>query len=167
MLYNKHNFHRNTFCEFQEVAISAVDGLKMQYKSKSGSSYYFTEKGVFRLSNHWGRAANCRWRLLPISKSKTNNTIAKMGYANWTDFYPNNDNENLFYIEVNWATNEVLFHHKNNPKYNDERLRNAAETTKVIQKIKKILLNDNWAKYYEFSNLETFKRDFVKELLKK
>ena len=61
--YNKTNFHKHTFCIFHEVDFDVVKELKPNYTSKSGSSYYFVESGVYRFSNHWGRAANCKWRL--------------------------------------------------------------------------------------------------------
>ena len=68
--YHKNNFHSHTFCEF--VAVESLPKIfsTPNYKSKSGSSYFFTEEGVYRSSNHWGRAANCRWRLIAISNAK-------------------------------------------------------------------------------------------------
>lgn len=179
--YNKHNFHKHTFCEFQEVNASELENLKLNYKSKSGSSYCFTEKGVYRISNHWGRAANCRWRLKPITKInpeaseqnqlqnsslKVNNSTAKIGYANWTDFYPNNDKDKLFYIEVNWEINEVLFQHKNNPNFQEYfRLRDALATAKRIQIIREVLLETNWSKYLTFTDLEALRKEILTLLL--
>ena len=97
--YNKSNFHKHTFCEFTEVEASTIPTIEWQYKSKSGSGYCFTAEGVYRSSNHWGRAANCRWRLISSTKviSKINNSQNRIGYAKWTDFYQNNEIENIFY----------------------------------------------------------------------
>ena len=72
--YNKTNFHKHTFCIFKEVDFETIQNLKPNYKSKSGSSYFFTDQGVYRLSNHWGRAANCKWRLEISSKSQITNS---------------------------------------------------------------------------------------------
>ena len=100
--YNKTNFHKHTFCEFIEVDTNAIPNIEWHYKSKSGSGYCFTEQGVYRISNHWGRAANCRWRLISSassntsSRAKINNSQHRIGYAKWTDFYPNNETEKLF-----------------------------------------------------------------------
>ena len=33
------------------------------YISKSGSIYWYTEKYLYRLSNHWGQVASCEWIL--------------------------------------------------------------------------------------------------------
>ncbi|MCG2612336.1 hypothetical protein LZZ90_12545 [Flavobacterium sp. SM15] len=163
-IYNKFNFHKHTFCVFKEVDELKIEALKPNHNSKSGSVYYFTEEGVYRVSNHWGRAANCRWRL--DSDSKNVNQRTKVGYANWTDFYPNNEQENLFYIEVNWQINEVSFQHKNNPKYQGkEMLRNASETSKVIKTINELLTTDNWAKYLDFDDLDVLRKEIVTLLI--
>ncbi|WP_264550296.1 hypothetical protein [Flavobacterium sp. N2820] len=162
--YNKTNFHKHTFCEFVEVDATAILTIDWQYKSKSGSSYCFTDEGVYRSSNHWGRAANCRWRL--ISEIKNPNQKERVGYAKWTDFYPNNETENFFYVEVNFETKEVTFQHKNNPKYDGKAvLRNAAETAKVIRQIKEILESDAWAKYLDYDDLEVLRKEIITDYL--
>jgi hypothetical protein len=65
------------------------------FKSKSGSLYYFTDKGVYRYSNHWGRVANCRWKISGVEAYKNQNYY--VGYANWLDFYSLNTSEKNFY----------------------------------------------------------------------
>ena len=163
--YNKTNFHKHTFCEFVEVDATTILNIDWQYKSKSGSSYCFTDEGVYRSSNHWGRAANCRWRL--ISEIKNPNQKERVGYAKWTDFYPNNETENFFYVEVNFETKEVTFQHKNNPKYDGKAvLRNAAETAKVIRQIKEILESDAWTKYLDYDDLEVLRKEICLKLVK-
>ncbi|MEW5677147.1 hypothetical protein ABGT15_12610 [Flavobacterium enshiense] len=162
--YNKFNFHKHTFCVFKEVPVIDIEHLKLNHKSNSGSTYYFTEAGVYRVSNHWGRAANCRWRLQ--SDSKLVNQRVKVGYANWTDFYPNNEQENLFYVEVNWETNEVTFQHKFNPNYNGKaQLRNASETAKTIRTLNEVLATDNWAKYLNFNDINELRKEIVQQLV--
>ncbi|VXC39666.1 conserved hypothetical protein [Flavobacterium sp. 9AF] len=165
MIYNRHNFHKYTFCEFQEVTEKEMANLSMSYKSKSGSSYYFTEKGVYRKSNHWGRAANCRWRLKSNDK-KVNNFEPKIGYANWVDFYPNNDKDKLFYIEINWLTNEVSFQHKNHPNYHPHWIiRDALATAKRIQVVKEVLTEENWSKHLIFDDLNELRKHIIDKLL--
>jgi hypothetical protein len=163
-MYNKNNFHKYTFCEFIEIEPSKISKIKTSYKSKSGSEYCFTDEGVYRISNHWGRAANCRWRL--ISEIKNPNQKERIGYAKWTDFYPNNETENFFYVEVNFDTKEVTFQHKNNPNYHGKAvLRNASETAKVIRQIKEILESDTWAKYLDVEDLEQLRREIILKLI--
>lgn len=163
MVYNRSNFHKHTFCLFQQVDFSVLADVKLGYKSNSGSEYYFTEIGVYRKSNHWGRAANCRWRLLVNSEYKNQTEI--VGFARWTDFYPNNETEKLFYIELNEATNEVNFNHKNHPNYNHQVVRNASETAKRIKEIKEVLLSNSWAKYLIFDDFEEIKSKMLSELV--
>lgn len=165
-VYNKTNFFKHTFCIFTEVKPDAIQGMDFHYNSKSGSAYHFTTEGVFRTSDHWGRAANCRWRLVPLQQGKTNNAIAKTGYAKWTDFYPNNETELLFYIDWNPITNAINFQHKSNPEYTGKAIvRNAAETSKRIQQLKKLLENDDWAKYLVYDDFETLRMIIITELI--
>lgn len=162
--YNKTNFHKHTFCIYKEVFAAEVNGLKLGYTSKSGSSYYFTDNGLYRVSNHWGRAANCRWRLLPLSLDSASRM--KVGYANWTDFYPNNEHENLFYIEVDFDAKEVSFQHKASPKYDGKsQIRNAAETARVIRQINEVITTENWAKYLKFDSINDLRKEVIERLI--
>lgn len=162
--YNRNNFYKYTFCEFTEVEFT--NELEIHHKSKSGSQYSFTKEGVYRISNHWGRASNCRWRLISSSNSKINNSQHRIGFAKWSDFYPNNETENLFYIVVNFENKEVIFQHKNNPKFEGNLvLRNASETAKIIRQIKDLLENDIWAKYLNFKDIEEVRRATIQKLI--
>ena len=162
--YNKTNFHKHTFCEFTQVDSASIPNIDWHYKSKSGSGYSFADEGVYRISNHWGRAANCRWRL--ISETKNPNQKERIGYAKWTDFYPNNETENFFYVEVNFDTKEVTFQHKFNHNCDGKSvLRNASETAKVIRQIKEILESDFWAKYLDFEDLEELRKEIITKLI--
>lgn len=167
--YHKHNFHKHTFCVFKEVSIEVTKDLNPNYSSKSGSKYYFLEEGLYRVSNHWGRASNCRWKLEASSVDVDGNlkrVQTKVGYAKWTDFYPNNEHENLFYIAVNFETKSVDFYHKNNPAYDGKSIcRNAAETSKRIKICKEVLLEERWANYLHFNTIESLKKEIISELL--
>ncbi|TDE01951.1 hypothetical protein [Flavobacterium hiemivividum] len=155
---------KNTFCVFQEVVLSSLEGLKVQYESKSGSSYYYTKVGIYRLSNHWGRLANSKWRLEamePESESKT-----KLGFAPWTHFYPDNAEEELYYLEMNYSKNTVNYQHKNNPDYNGKAiLRTSFETTKKIKQIRNLLNLTSWAKYFEYEDLDLLRKEIIEELI--
>lgn len=160
-MYHQYNFHKHTFCLFQQVDHSIVANLKLGYKSCSGSEYFFTEMGVYRKSNHWGRAANCRWRLITNTEYKNQTEI--IGFAKWTQFYSNNETEKLFYIDLN--DNEISFNHKDSDKYNGQFLRNAAQTSKRIKEIKVILQTETWAKYLNFNNYEELKLKILSDLI--
>lgn len=162
--YNKLNFHSYTFCIWKEVRFAEISDLKINYKSQSGSEYIFTTQGLYRISNHWGRVANCHWRLIPLAQYKNQNTI--VGFANWTDFYSNDDTSKLFFIKVNFETQDVNFYHKLSADTQEKViLRNAKETAKTIQTIKKVLTETDWAKYLQFQDLEALRKEIVNELV--
>lgn len=161
--YNKTNFHKHTFCVFQEVTFESINDLKPNFISKSGSSYYFTEKGVYRHSNHWGRAANCKWRLVSNGISKDR---SKVGYANWCDFYSDNDQEKLYFIEVDYNNQSAQFNHYKSDKFTkDKVLRTAAETTKLIKQIRVLLEETAWAKYLKHESIEVLRKEIIEQLI--
>ncbi|MES2410012.1 MAG: hypothetical protein V4535_01070 [Bacteroidota bacterium] len=162
--YTKLSFHSHTFCIWKEIPFVEIRDLKINYKSQSGSEYIFTPEGLYRISNHWGRVANCHWRLIPLAQFKSQNTI--VGFANWTDFHSNDDTSKLFFIKVNFETNEVNFYHKLSLEDQEKIvLRNAKETAKTIQTIKQVLTEINWAKYLQYDDLEVLRKNVVSELV--
>jgi len=163
--YNKHNFHSHTFCIWNEVTLEEIKGLKISYTSQSGSKYIFKNDGLYRISNHWGRVANCHWRLIPLSEFKNQNTT--VAFAKWTDFYSNDDLSKLFYIQVDFETHEINFYHKESlekeslEKESDVILRNAKDTAKIIRKVKEIISETDWAKYLKYDNIEKLRKEII------
>lgn len=142
--YNQTNFFKHTFCEFTQVN-DFVFPENTHYKSKSDSVYFYTDEGVYRKSNHWGRVANCRWRLLSNKKIKSQNFYT--GFAKWSDFYPLNETEKQFYITVDFETNSVNFYHKATKESAFLFFAEAAQ--KKVEQIRKLLSDDKWTKYFE------------------
>ncbi len=143
--------------------MDVITQLKPNFKSKSGSSYYFTEVGVYRLSNHWGRAANCKWRLASDSK---NNNRTKLGFANWNEFYPDNDFEKLYFIEVNYETQTLNYYHKQNENFtSDKVLRTASETTKRIKQIRTLFEETAWTKHLKIENSDVVRNEIIQKLI--
>lgn len=162
--YARHNFHSHTFCIWTEVPFAAISEMKVNYTSQSGSQYIFTEDGLYRISNHWGRVANCHWRLIPLAEFKNQHTT--VAYANWSDFYSNDDTSKLFYIKVDWQTKEVNFYHKHTADSNEKVvLRNAKEIAKTIRTIKEVITQQDWAKYLEYDDLDILREKVVSELV--
>ncbi|WP_035677956.1 hypothetical protein [Flavobacterium limnosediminis] len=159
----KINSFKNTFCIFKEVPLSETENLEQQFKSESGSAYFYTEEGMYRLSNHWGRLANSKWRLLlmnPATESKI-----KLGFAKWEDFYPDNASEKLYYIEADFENHTANYYHKNGPDYNGTTLlRTTAETRKRLKNIRNILTLTQWAKHYN-QDIEVLRKRIVTELI--
>ena len=156
------NSFKKTFCVFNEVDLTCIEGLKYDYSSESGSQYFYTEKGMYRLSNHWGRLANSKWRLIDkgISISKF-----KVGFAVWDSFYPDNDYERLYYLDWDKSSNEVLYQHKMNPYYDGKAfLRTSNETQKRLKNGRNILELSNWAKYFD-ENIDQLREKIINDLI--
>jgi len=147
--YNQTNFFKHTFCEFQQV-----DDFEFpentNYKSKSESEYFYADEGVYRKSNHWGRVANCRWKL--IAKKNYKNQQIVIGFAKWLDFYPINSNEKNFYIEVNFEQNTAQLRPKK--EKNIGYLFTFSEAQKKKKQIYHLLNDNKWAKYFDLEIAE-------------
>ncbi len=158
------NSFKNTFCVFQEVLSDKIENLKIQYDSKSGSKYFYTEKGMYRLSNHWGRLANSKWRLEPL-EPETESKF-KIGFAAWDSFYPDNAEDELYYLEANYVSYTVNYQHKNNPNYDNKAiLRTSFETTKRIKQIRNLFTLTSWAKYFDYDDIDDLRKTIVIQLI--
>ena len=146
------------------MPIESINGLKVQYDSKAGSKYYYTKYGMYRLSNHWGRLANSKWRLEPLEPE----TISKfkVGFASWSDFYPDNAEEELYYLEANFIKKTVNYQHKNNPLHDKKAiLRTSIETTKRIKQIRNLFTLTSWAKYFDYEDIDDLREKIIEELI--
>ena len=156
--YHRYNFFKHTFCIFieqQNLPLGAPD-----YTSKNGSTYYFTPDGVYRESNHWGRAANCRW---PLQGKAHHSQKRSVGFARWEDFYPNDEDQLIFYIEK--TDKGYRYNHKNNPRYDGKAvLRSASATQKILKQIKEIEANPSWMNYFKEST-EELQKYFIDQLI--
>jgi len=158
------NSFKNTFCVFHEVLPDKIKNLEMQYDSKSGSKYYYTKEGMYRLSNHWGRLANSKWRLEPLEPNT--DSKYKIGFAAWNEFYPDNAEEELYYLEVDYIKKTVNYQHKNNPAYDQKAiLRTSFETTKKIKQIRNLFALTSWAKYFEEEDIEALRKKIIEQLI--
>lgn len=158
------DYFKNTFCIFNEVPLSAIANKEPDFKSDSGSRYYYTREGMFRLSNHWGRLANSKWRL--IAKETTSSEKIKLGYAKWEAFFPDNDLEKLYYITADFENHTAEYYHKNRLDYNGKAIiRTYKETQKRLKNIRNLLILTNWAKQYSQQDIEELRRKIITELI--
>lgn len=155
---------KNTFCVFEEVLPERIKGMPVQYDSGSGSKYYYTTQGMYRLSNHWGRLANSKWRLEPLEPATPSKY--KIGFASWDRFYPDNAEEEIYYIEANYEKKTVNYQHRNNPEYDSKAiLRTSFATSKRIKQIRNLFELSSWAKYFEYDDLDILRRKIIEELI--
>lgn len=58
------DFHLSTFANFKKISRKEVPNREADFKSRSGSKYWYEADFVIRQSNHWGRTiASCNWLL--------------------------------------------------------------------------------------------------------
>lgn len=143
--YNPSNFFKHTFCEFKEVTDFSFPDNKY-FKSKSDSKYHYTKEGVYRKSNHWGRVANCRWKLITINRYKNQKEVT--GFAKWTDFIAIQSLEKQFTITVDYITNKAKIVLKD--KETKAKLFNYSEAHQKLKEINNLLKNDRWTSYYKY-----------------
>ena len=157
--YNSTNFFKYTFCEFQQV-----DDFKFpedtNYRSKSESIYYYTNEGVYRKSNHWGRVANCRWKLITNGNYKNQEIV--IGYAKWSQFYPINSSEKIFFIFLNFELKTAKIQVE--IKKSQHRLFTFSEAQKKNKQIIHLLNDDKWAKYYD-GDVEVLREKIILKLI--
>ncbi len=154
---------KNTFCVFHEVTLGEIENLQVSYKSDGGSTYYYTEKGMFRLSNHWGRLANSKWRL--VANESILVAKFKLGFAMWDSFFPDNNEEKLYFLEYDSKTKTINYQHKNAKHFDGKAiLRTTFETAKRIKQARNILTLSSWSKYYK-TDIETLRNEIITELI--
>lgn len=163
--YNvKPNSFKNTFCVFKEVNPDELEGKEYSYVSKSGSSYYFTKTGMYRYSNHWGRLANSKWRLEPMVPETASKF--KIGFAFWTEFYPDNAVDELYYIEADYKNNTVNYQHRKNPEYDKKAiLRTSLDTAKRIKQIRNLQQLTAWARYFDNDDIDDLRQKIINQLI--
>lgn len=135
MPFNRNNFHKRTFCIFRSAA---TPNRLPDHTSKSGSQYWFGQDGVFRNSNHWGRAAKCKWKLIG---SPTPGTRTKCGFALWTDFSADDEVQKLYFIRIEHRKPDYF--HKNADFFSNDFLRTSGDTTKRLRQIRQFLENSD------------------------
>ena len=162
--YHKQNFFKNTYCVFKTIDSQLLKDKRPDYTSRSGSQYFYTDEGVYRISSHWGRAATCRWRLQTDDINFKNGT--KVGFAKWTDFYKDNELEKLYFIKKSEFTKKYEYFHKNEPSYTSAYiLRTAGDTRKVLRQLKTVTTETKWAKYIPHDNLEDLRAYIINGLI--
>lgn len=160
--YDQHNFFKHTYCEFERRSIAEINDTWKYHQSKSGSQYHYTSAGVYRYSNHWGRVANCRWKIKGVTNYK--NQEYYLGYASWNDFYPLNDIDKVFYIKVDLDTHEAQIHRNLQDEHGEALLMRFSFAQQRLRHIKHLLKDTRWAMYYE-EDIASLRKKLVHEMI--
>src|SRR5690606_7329907 len=78
------DYHLSTYANFEYVDFDTKEYEKIskklksnpQYKSPSGSVYYFDGEYLYRESNHWGVISSCFWQIQNLPKTRFNSIDA-------------------------------------------------------------------------------------------
>ena len=130
------------------------------YKSKSDSYYFYTEEGVYRKSNHWGRVANCRWKLISNENYKNQKTV--IGFAKWSDFYPINSSEKIFSIKVDFELKTARI--QVNQETKGIQNFTFTDAQKKVKQIHHLFKNNQWADYFE-EEIENLRKKIINDLI--
>lgn len=136
--------------------------MKAHFQSKSGSYYYYTEEGVFRYSNHWGRVANCRWKIKGIEGYK--NQKYYVGFANWSDFYPLNDTDKVFYLTVDFENEQVKISRIKKENDTELFLMTSEMAHQKLKSAQTVFKDTKWMKYLN-GDLKTIQKKVIDELI--
>ena len=160
--YNKLNFHKHTYCEFEMMDVDFFNQNSIHYKSKSGSMYFYSDEGVYRHSNHWGRVANCRWKINGVENYKNQNYYT--GYTNWNEFYALNSTEKDFFVNVNFEDESVKILKDRSQLNQDNYLMSLNFALKRTREIKKLFKDVKWAAYFSV-NVGEIRKELIALLL--
>ena len=130
------NFKRFKTLNFQKKRIIRVNLI---------ASISILDTGVYRKSNHWGRVANCRWKLNSNGNYKNQENV--IGFAKWTNFYPLNESEKSFYIEVDFDSKICKIQPKKEQYSN--HLFTYSEAQKRLKNIYHLFKENKWANYFD------------------
>lgn len=162
MKFHKFNFFRYTYCEFESQSIDFFKDKSAHYQSKSGSLYFYTDAGVFRYSNHWGRVANCRWKIKGNETYKSQNYY--VGFAKWNDFYPLNNTDKVFYLEVDFLLKQAKVKRLKNKVKKEVFLMTSTLAHQRLKQIQTLFNEYKWAKYFE-EDIEVLRKILITNLI--
>ncbi|WNW01942.1 hypothetical protein RRF68_00585 [Tenacibaculum sp. HL-MS23] len=162
MKFHKYNFFRYTYCEFESRSIDFFKDKSAHYQSKSGSLYFYADEGVYRYSNHWGRVANCRWKIKEVEEYKSQNYY--VGFANWSDFYLLNNTDKVFYLEVNFKTKQVKIKRLKEEENKIVFLMTSEFAHQRLKQIQILFKEYKWAAYYE-DDIDDLREILINDLI--
>lgn len=163
MKFHKFNFFKHTYCEFESKTLTFFEGKSAHYQSKSGSLYFYTKEGVHRYSNHWGRVANCRWKIKGIESYKSQDYY--VGFANWSDFYALNNNDKVFYLKVNYTTKQAKIERLSKEvATNDCFLMTSEFAHQRLKQVQNLFKEYKWAVYFE-QDIEELRKLLITNLI--
>lgn len=91
------NFHDATRAVFQQTLLENIPQRPADFISASGSRYWKTTRGVYRLSDHWGLGIrSCDWYLRTFSGEKGDGLA--VGFCAWENFHRDDKGDVHYYM---------------------------------------------------------------------
>ena len=162
-VYHKFNFFKYTYCEFESQSLDFFKDKSAHYQSKSGSLYFYTNEGVYRYSNHWGRVANCRWKIKNIEDYKSQNYY--VGFSNWNSFYQLNDTDKVFYVTVDFLLKKAIIKRVKNEDKSALFLMTSEFAHQRLKQIQTLFKEHKWATYFD-EDIDVLRKRLIKKMLK-
>ena len=162
-VYHKFNFFKYTYCEFESQSLDFFKDKSAHYQSKSGSLYFYTNEGVYRYSNHWGRVANCRWKIKNIEDYKSQNYY--VGFSNWNSFYQLNNTDKVFYVTVDFFLKKAIIKRVKNEDKSALFLMTSEFAHQRLKQIQTLFKEHKWATYFD-EDIDVLRKRLIKKMLK-
>mgnify|MGYP003649598831 CR=1 FL=1 len=63
------------------------DYVSYSKRYKTTSSYFYTDEGLYRVSDHWGKVARCKWELRGVVEETDKCVMdeVRVGFISWKD----------------------------------------------------------------------------------
>ena len=105
---NRDTFFKNTYADWEMV--KKHPDREPDYKSSSGSEYWYEKEGVYRRSNHWGNVASCWW-LLNGNQYQSMKHEKDLTYAQSKKAHQKEDEiyKNLRYSNIGFKNNDIWY----------------------------------------------------------
>lgn len=119
----KDNFFQKTYACFKKCK---KPNTKPDYKSESGSMYWYTDRGVYRLSCHWDGVSTCFWEIdaeyseyIHIINETRPYDRAVCGFCKWDEFYEIKTlkNPEVSEKDYSWLNDEPIEDYELNEHY--------------------------------------------------
>jgi len=87
----QHNYHiasAGTFVPVDSRPERRPDYSSKNRKGRVHNSYFYTSEGLYRVSDHWGRVAQCEWKLQGVVEEVDECTVGDgnlIGFISWKD----------------------------------------------------------------------------------
>lgn len=170
---NRDTFFKNTYADWRMV--KKHPDREPDYKSSSGSEYWYEKDGVYRRSNHWGNVASCWWLLngnqyqSMVHKKGLTYVQSKKEHKKNYDVFKNNKYSNIGFKNNDiWFESEVMieFGLTGYAKWRDISKKHDIPVDEIAKReiYQSVLIVENYNKEYQISYKENDLKDYFDDV---